>query len=210
MLLLPVADLAPLLPPATTALVVVDAQVDFAAPHGRLGRAGVDLSAIAPALARAEGLVAAARAAGVAVAFLRVVTRPQSDSPALQALMARRGMAGGEAICRADDGGADFYRLAPRSGDITVEKPLFDGFHATDLDAQLRARGIETLVLAGFSTDCCVAATAGSGFHRGYHIFVAGDACATYEAQWQEAALAQMARHCALVVATGAIVAAWA
>jgi len=128
----------------------------------------------------------------------------------LQALMARRGMAGGEAICRADDGGADFYRLAPRSGDITVEKPLFDGFHATDLDAQLRARGIETLVLAGFSTDCCVAATAGSGFHRGYHIFVAGDACATYEAQWQEAALAQMARHCALVVATGAIVAAWA
>lgn len=204
------ADLPPMLDPARTALVVVDVQVDFAAPFGLLGRVGADLSEVAPAMARIDTLIAAARARGVAIAFMRVVTRPETDSVALKTLMARKGMPGGEAICRADDGGADYYGVAPQPGDIEVEKLLFDSFHGTDFDDQLRARGIETLVMTGFSTDCCVDQTARAAFHRGYHVFIVSDATGAYDDGLHGNALDILYKNCALLTRAGDVAAAWA
>lgn len=204
------ADLPPMLDPARTALVVVDVQVDFAAPFGLLGRVGADLSEVAPAMARIDTLIAAARARGVAIAFMRVVTRPETDSVALKTLMARKGMPGGEAICRADDGGADYYGVTPEPGDIEVEKLLFDSFHGTDFDEQLRARGIETLVMTGFSTDCCVDQTARAAFHRGYHVFIVSDATGAYDDGLHGNALDILYKNCALLTRAGDVAAAWA
>lgn len=206
----PAADLPPMLDPARTALVVVDVQVDFAAPFGLLGRVGADLSEVAPAMARIDTLIAAARARGVAIAFMRVVTRPETDSVALKTLMARKGMPGGEAICRADDGGADYYGVTPEPGDIEVEKLLFDSFHGTDFDEQLRARGIETLVMTGFSTDCCVDQTARAAFHRGYHVFIVSDATGAYDDGLHGNALDILYKNCALLTRAGDVAAAWA
>jgi nicotinamidase-related amidase len=87
---------------------------------------------------------------------MRVMTRPETDSDALRTWMARRGTPGGEAICRIGSGGEAYYRVTPEPGDIEIEKLAYSSFHGTDLDAQLRARGIDTLVIAGISTDCCV------------------------------------------------------
>lgn len=204
------ADLPPMLDPARTALVVVDVQVDFAAPFGLLGRVGANLSEVAPAMARIDTLIAAARARGVAIAFMRVVTRPETDSVALKTLMARKGMPGGEAICRADDGGADYYGVTPEPGDIEVEKLLFDSFHGTDFDEQLRARGIETLVMTGFSTDCCVDQTARAAFHRGYHVFIVSDATGAYDDGLHGNALDILYKNCALLTRAGDVAAAWA
>lgn len=203
-------ELGGMLPPARTALIVVDAQVDFAAPHGLLGRVGVDMSDVPPAMERIEALITAARRADVTVAFMRVVTQPETDSHALITLMARRGTPGGEAICRIDDGGADYYRVAPQPGDIQIEKLLYNSFHATDLDAQLRAREIETLVMTGFSTDCCVDQTARAAFHLDYHVFVVSDACAAYDDALHAGALNMLQKNCALLVSTDAVLAAWA
>ena len=202
-------DLAAMIPPASTALVVVDVQKDFAAPDGLLGRVGADLSAVGPALARIETLIAAARAAGATVAFMRVVTRPETDSRALRTLMARRGTPGGEAICRIDDGGADYHRVRPEPGDIEIEKTLYDSFHGTDLDAQLRARGITTLVMTGFSTDCCVDQTARTAFHHDYDVFVVSDATAAYDAALHVAALDILQKNCVLLTDADAVAAAW-
>lgn len=204
------ADLAPMLAPERTALVVVDVQVDFAAPHGLLGRVGADLSSVPPAMDRIADLIASARARGMTIAFMRVVTRPETDSVALKTLMARKGMPGGEAICRADDGGADYYGVQPEPGDIEIEKLLFDSFHGTDFDDQLRARGIETLVMTGFSTDCCVDQTARAAFHRGYHVFVVSDATGAYADELHASALDILYKNCALLVRADAVAAAWA
>ncbi|MGK6320318.1 cysteine hydrolase family protein [Sphingomonas sp. DT-204] len=203
------SELKEMLPPERTALVVVDVQQDFAAPSGLLGRVGVDLSAVEPAIDRIERLIGAARDAGAVVAFMRVVTRPETDSVALKTLMARRGTPGGEAICRTEDGGADYYRVAPQPGDIEIEKLLFDSFHGTDLDAQLRARGIDTLVMTGFSTDCCVDQTARAAFHRGYHVFLVSDASAAYEPELHVGSLNVLQKNCALLVTSDAVEAAW-
>lgn len=204
------ADPGGMVAPGRTALVVVDVQVDFAAPAGAMGRSGLDLAAVGPAIDRVEALVAAARAAGVAIAFLRVVTRPETDSDALRTWMARRGTPGGEAICRAGEPGSDHYRVAPAPGDMAVAKLGYSGFHGTDLERQLRDRGIDTLVVTGLTTDCCVDSTARDAFQHGFHVFVVSDACAAYGAALHRAALNAMQLNCALLVTAGAVARAWA
>ncbi|HWA62285.1 MAG TPA: hypothetical protein VG939_12975, partial [Caulobacteraceae bacterium] len=61
------AALSQMLAPARTALLVIDVQADFASRDGALGRAGVDLSTVEPAVDCIEALLAAARSAGATV-----------------------------------------------------------------------------------------------------------------------------------------------
>lgn len=195
--------------PERTALVVVDVQVDFAAPHGVVAGYGADMTESDKAVDRIEELVAVARAAGVTLAFMRVMTRPESDSQALKTWMARRGTPGGEAICRIGSGGEDYWRVAPQPGDIEIAKLAYSSFHGTDLDLQLRARGIDTLVMTGLTTDCCVDSTTRDAFHHGYHTFVVSDACAAAETDLHVHALKAMMQHCSLLTTSAAVVEAW-
>lgn len=193
------ADLADMLDPAKTALVVVDIQKDFAAPDGLLGRVGVDLTDAEAVIDRIEEITPLARAAGMTLAYMRVVTTPESDSDALKAFHTRRGDPGGQAICRTDDGGSDYYRVTPAPGDIEIEKLLYDSFHGTDLEQQLRGRGIDTLVITGLSTDCCVDQTARAAFHRNFNVFLVTDACGAYEAGLHQSSLNVLSKNCALL-----------
>ncbi|BEV00002.1 cysteine hydrolase family protein [Novosphingobium olei] len=204
-------ELAPgdMIAPSRTALVVVDIQVDFASPEGVLGRSGMDMSGCEVAVDRIETLIDAARKAGATVAFMRVMTRPESDSQALKTWMERRGTPGHEAICRIGSGGEDYYRVAPQPGDIEISKLAYSSFHGTDFDMQLRARGIDTLVVTGISTDCCVDSTTRDAFHHNYHTFVVSDACATFDDELQLNTLKALWLHCSLLTTTDAVVAAW-
>jgi len=167
------SELGAMIDPARTALVVIDVQDDFVGPMGAMAKVGVDMSGVEPALAKIEALIAGARRVGAAVAFARVVSSPQTDSNALKLLNARKGRPPyAIAICREDEAGSGYYRVSPQPGDIEVPKRLFNTFHGTDFDEQLRARGIDTLVFTGFTTDCCVESTCRDAFHRDYSVFV--------------------------------------
>jgi nicotinamidase-related amidase len=191
-------------------LLVIDVQVDFVAPDGAMGRAGTDLSASVPALARIERVIAAARVSCVTPVFVRVVTRPETDTAALKLLMQRRGTPESDvAICRADTPGADYYRIRPLPGEIEIRKTLFSSFVGTTLDEQLRARAIDTLVVVGFTTECCVDCTVRDAFHRDYNVFIATDGCAAYSRELHEGTLNSLALNCALLVESEAVVQAW-
>ena len=58
------------------ALLLIDMQVDFAAPDGAMARLGKDLRAARSALAKAEALAEAARVAGMLLVFVRLLARP--------------------------------------------------------------------------------------------------------------------------------------
>jgi ureidoacrylate peracid hydrolase len=58
---------------------------------------------------------------------------------------------------------------------------MFSAFHGTGLAEMLQADGVDRLVLAGLTTECCVASTAWDAFERDFHLFIATDACAAYE-----------------------------
>jgi nicotinamidase-related amidase len=199
--LLDSAAFAGMIDPARTALLVIDIQRDFCAPGGFCELAGADLSTMEAAIDRVRAIIPAARRAGLAVVFLRVITQDDTDPPALLRLMARRGRPGGAALCRAGTAGAGYYRVAPLPGDIEIEKIHFDGFLETDLDRRLQARGIDTLIVTGVSTDCCVDSTARAAFQRNYDVFVVTDACAASSPHLHHGALAALEQNVALLVA---------
>jgi len=67
--------------------------------------------------------------------------------------------------------------LAPRAGDVTIPKQRWSAFFQTNLDLQLRVRGIDTIVIAGGSTDVGIASTVFAARDLDYGIVVARDAC---------------------------------
>nr|WP_269816538.1 isochorismatase family cysteine hydrolase [Caulobacter hibisci] len=192
-------------------MLVIDMQVDFAAPDGVIGRFGVDLSAVGRALETAEWLTDLAREVGAPVVFVGLETTPESDPPAMLERMRRRG---GDpeierAICRKDTPGADFYGPLPRAGELVVGKPRYSAFVGTDLDAQLRARGVDTLLVCGLTTECCVDSTVRDAFHRDYNVFVINDACAAYEPDLHEGALKSLGLSFALILGSSEVNAVW-
>lgn len=196
--------------PAQTALLIIDVQQDFISPHGAAGNWGIDLTVFEEPLQRLEALIAAARAAGVITVFIRVITLEETDSSALKTLHARKGRPIEEvAVCRAGTAGADYYRIKPDAGDWEVEKALYSSFVGTDLDARLRAAGVNTLVVAGFTTECCVDCTVRDAFHRDYDVFVVRDACAAYEESLHIGALHALSTNCAMLTSSDAVLAAW-
>ena len=206
----PGETLAEMIAPGRTALGVIDIQGDFAAPDGAMGRVGCDLSGVEAVIDRSEQLIASARVAGAAVMFARVVTTPEGDAANLKALYRRKGYPeDAVGICRAGTPGADYYRVRPEPGDIEVEKPIFSSFVGTDLEARLRARGVDTLVLLGLTTDCCVDCTARDAFHRGFHVFVVEDACSAYDAELHRGAMTGLTKNVALAVSTAEVLEAW-
>lgn len=197
--------------PDRTALLIVDMQVDFASPEGLSGQWGLDLSTTPAALAAAERLADAARAAGVPVAFAGLFTTPETDSDAWDERMRRRGNdpEASPALCRAGSPGSDFVGPQPQLGEPIFGKTRYSPFWDTDIDAWLKAMEVDTLVIAGLTTECCVADTAKDAFNLDYHVFVAVDACAAYEPDLHAAALKMMELNTAILTDTASVAAVW-
>ena len=85
-------------------------------------------------------------------------------------------------------------RLAPRDGDLVVDKLTSGGFTASLLDHALRNMGIRSLVITGVLTDACVFGTARGASELGYDSLICEDACATYTQQAHDDALLMHAR----------------
>src|SRR5215470_14256497 len=67
--------------------------------------------------------------------------------------------------------------LAPMPGDVMVPKNRWSSFFETNLALQLRVRGIDTIVIAGGSTDVGIAATVFAARDMDLGIVVVRDAC---------------------------------
>lgn len=66
--------------------------------------------------------------------------------------------------------------LDRQPGDIEILKRQWGAFYGTDLDLQLRRRGLNTIVLCGVATEFGVESTARDAFERGYELVLASDA----------------------------------
>lgn len=206
-----VDGLAAWIAPGRTAVLVIDMQVDFASPEGLLGQYGLDMSGVEPALSAAERLTVSARAAGVPVVFVGLFTCPETDSPVWNERMRRRGgdPDSDAALCRVGEVGSEFVGPRPAAGEVIVKKTRYSGFVGTDLHDRLQALGVDTLVMAGLTTECCVDSTARDAFNLDYHVFIAADACAAYEADIHAASLKVMELNSAILTDTVMIADAW-
>jgi nicotinamidase-related amidase len=87
-------------------------------------------------------------------------------------------LAGGGHLHNAAPESAVHDDVTPRSGDILVRKTRVGAFSTTDLDRQLRDRGITTLILGGVSTSGVVLSTVRDAADRDYRVFVLSDGSA--------------------------------
>jgi nicotinamidase-related amidase len=69
--------------------------------------------------------------------------------------------------------------VAALAADVVVMKRQWGAFHGTELDLQLRRRGIRTIILAGVATNFGVESTAREAWQHNYEVVIAEDACTT-------------------------------
>jgi biuret amidohydrolase len=94
--------------------------------------------------------------------------------------------------------------------DLIVEtKKRLSAFYPTDLDFLLRNMRIETLVLNGGFTDCCILNTAFDASNHNYRVIVARDLVRGTDEHLEDAALAIMSLHLGLVVESADLLAEW-
>ncbi len=91
--------------------------------------------------------------------------------------------------------------LAPEPGEQLIEKQWASAFFGTDLDAQLRAAGADSLVVTGLTTSGCVRATVVDGMQYNYPVVVPREAVGDRNPDAHEANLFDMNAKYADVVA---------
>ncbi len=83
---------------------------------------------------------------------------------------------------------ADELRADPER-DVLVHKRQWGAFYGTDLDLQLRRRGVTNIVLCGIATSIGVESTARDAWERSYNLTFAADAMTDRDAGAHERAL---------------------
>jgi nicotinamidase-related amidase len=195
-------ELAELVDPAHSALLVVDMQRDFCEAGGAFDELGVDISMYPPLIPRIARVIAGARAAGVHVIFIQMTVLPGrlSESPAqirfnLRLHLTSHGEV--EPLRYAADGSVGqeiLPELAPCEGDLVVKKYRSSGFWGTNLDMLLRSNGIESVVVTGCTTEGCVESTARDALFNDYYVVIVEDCVASDDPAQHEASLLLM-RH---------------
>ena len=182
----------------TTAVLMMDFQEGILQGHAP------DRDVLLP---RAQALLAAARAAGLLVIHVVVGFRPghpevSTRNPAFSAIAKAGRFAAGDALANIV---AD---LVPQSDEPVVIKHRVGAFTSTDLDMLLRARGINTLVLAGVATSGVVLSTLRVAADTDYNIVVARDVCSDSDAQVHEVLMDKVFPRQATVTDAQSIIAA--
>jgi nicotinamidase-related amidase len=128
---------------------------------------------------RAERAIALARSRGATVGYVRVAfaDADYENVPRTSRMWTRVAQAG-RAFHADAPATAIHERLAPEPGDVVVRKVRVGAFSTTDLDAQLRERGLDTLILAGISTSGVVLSTVRDASDRDYRVLVLRDVSA--------------------------------
>lgn len=161
-------DGTPALDTSRTALLVMDYQVGIVETVDGADRL----------LARAAGAIEVARKHGIQVGYVRIGF-DKSDYEAIPET--NKSFSAMASVRRFDEDAPETAihdAVSPEPGDIVVRKTRVGAFSTTDLDEQLRARGIDTLVLAGVATSGVVLSTVRDAADRDYRLYVLEDACA--------------------------------
>lgn len=209
-------ELAELVDPQHTALVLVDMQRDFCIPGGAFDRLGVDLSMYPPMVPRLARLVQGARAAGVTVIYVQMTVLPDraSESPAqirfnLRLHLASHGDV--EPLGYTADGSVGqqiIPELAPRDGDLLVKKYRSSAFWGTNLDLLLRSNGVRSVVMTGCTTEGCVESSARDALFNDYYVVIAEDCVASDDREQHDASMLLM-RHRFDIATSAEILAEW-
>jgi nicotinamidase-related amidase len=186
-----------ILEPRCTAVIVIDLQ------KGIVGFPGNPHSS-ASVVANCVELLAAARSVGTQPVLVHVGRSPDGGD-ALK-------MTVDEPIRSAAPMPPDWSELIPelnrQPGDIVILKRQWGAFYGTDLDLQLRRRGMKSIILCGIATEFGVESTARNAFEHGYELVFAEDAMTARSAESHANSIEHIIPRLGRVRSTAEIVAA--
>lgn len=178
------------LDPKTTALVLIDLQRGITrystAPHGS-----------ADVIANAARLADRCRSTGSTVVLVRVAFAADGSDRVRTPTDAQP-----PAATPTADWSEIVPELGPKAGDLVVTKHQWGAFYGTDLELQLRRRGIKTIVLGGISTNFGVESTARDAYERAFALVFVEDATSAMSAEGHVFTMANIFPRLGLVRST--------
>jgi nicotinamidase-related amidase len=182
------------LDPRATALVLIDLQNGILSmPLAPRGGAEV--------LAAGKGLAQRFRAAGAPVVLVRVGWSADGGDALRQPVdQPRPAPPGGFPA-----GWSDLADGLAEPGDILVFKRQWGAFYGTDLDLQLRRRGVATIVLGGVATNFGVESTARQAWELGYRLIILEDVAASMSADMHAFSIEKIMPRIAMVSRSDAL-----
>jgi len=165
--------------PASTALVMIEFQNDFTSEGGTLHGAVAGVMESTGMLDKAVAVAQATRDAGATVIHSPITYQPGYYEITQHPYGILAGVVSSKSFVKGTWGATIVDCLTPKDGDIVLEgKRGLDAFASTNLDFILRSKGIQTVVLSGFLTNCCVESTMRSAYERGYEVITLTDVVA--------------------------------
>ncbi len=191
---------------AHAALVIIDMQRDFVEPGGFGETLGNDVSLLQAIVPACQAVLHAWRRAGGLVVHTREAHRPDlSDCPPAKRLRGqpslRIGDEGpmGRILIAGEPGNQIIDALAPRPGEIVLDKPGKGAFYATPLHNLLQQAGVVQLVFIGVTTEVCVQTSMREANDRGYDALLLEDCTESYFPQFKRATLEMVRAQGAIV-----------
>jgi nicotinamidase-related amidase len=159
------------LDPTKSALVLIDLQNAIVSRDTKPYTAGVVIE-------RSRALAEAFRAKGAPVVYVRVLIGEVLALPSDEAMNLPKDIpASASEIAEA---------AGMQNGDLLITKRHWGAFAQTELEQELRNRGIETIVLAGIATNMGVESTLRQGTGLGFGFVTVEDACSTFSPEMQD------------------------
>jgi len=173
-----------------TALLMIEFQNEFTTEGGKLYDGVKGVMTTTGMLGNAAKACEAARQKGCKVIHAPIsFAKDGSDNPN-KGLGILKGCADGGLFVEGTWNTEFCDSMRPKSGDLVVKgKKGLDAFPGTNLERILVENGIETLVLGGFLTNCCVESTMRTACEKGFNVVTLTDCCATTSAEGHKAAV---------------------
>lgn len=169
-------------PAKQTAILLTDPYNDFMSPGGKLYDAVKDVAAKNNMFANLKSILAAGRAAGMQVFILPHHRAHEHDYEGWQHINPGQELSNKlQAFAVGSWGGEFNEEFGPKEGDIVIgEHWSFSGFANTDLDEQLKQRGIGKIICVGMIANACIESTGRYGMELGYHVTLVKDATSAF------------------------------
>ncbi|MEZ4370128.1 MAG: cysteine hydrolase [Polyangiaceae bacterium] len=178
------------LDPKTTAIVLIEYQNEFTSDGGVLHGAVAGVMEKTNMLANTVKLVDEARKKGATIMHAPITFAPGYGELTRHPYGILKGVVDGKCFVKGTWGAEIIDDLKPQEGDIVIEgKRGLDTFASTNIDFILRSKGIQTVVLGGFLTNCCVESTMRTAYEHGFEVITLVDCTAATSQEEYENAL---------------------
>lgn len=165
--------------PSKTAVLLIEYQNEFATEGGVLHGAVAEVMKRTQMLANTSRVVEQARKKGATIMHAPITFVEGYNEISAHPYGILKGVVDGRAFIKGSWGAQIIESLSPAPTDIVIEgKRGLDTFASTNLDFILRNKGIQTVVLGGFLTNCCVESTMRTAYEHGFEVITLTDCVA--------------------------------